>query len=38
VRALGAGNLLVEPLAPFLAGQKEMDSLVKNRKRKAGTL
>lgn len=30
--------MFVEPLAPFLAGEKEMDSLIENRKRKVGHL
>ena len=33
VRALGGGNLLIEPLAPYLAGEKEMRTLTKNRQR-----
>ena len=37
IRAVGGGNLLIEPLAPYLAGDKEMRLLTKNRQKKPRT-
>lgn len=38
IRAIGGGNLLVEPLAPYLAGDREMRSLTKNRQKPSNGL